>query len=111
MTIEAQDVVCVPGAVELPIAAQKCILSKKYEAVIVFGAVIKGETDHYEYVSQSVTYGCQKVAIEQNTPVIFGVLTTQTRIQALDRVNGARGHHGRDAAETTLKTLNALKNI
>lgn len=109
--VKDDDVFFVPGAVELPLAAKRCAQSNRYDAVIVFGAVVKGETDHYDYVSQSVTYGCQKVAIEEDIPVIFGVLTTPTRIQALDRVNGVRGHHGRDAGETVIKTLETLNKI
>jgi len=109
--IDERHIFYVPGAVELPLAARRCALTGCFDAVIVFGAVIKGETDHYDYVSQSVTYGCQKVALEQNIPVIFGVLTTPTHIQAQDRVTGVRGHHGREAACATLKTLSALEKI
>ncbi len=109
--IKSSSIFHVPGAVELPIAAQRCAMSGQYDVVIVFGAVIKGETDHYDYVAQSVTHGCQQVAIKHNVPVIFGVLTTPTRIQALDRVGGSRGHHGADAALTALKTWHALQDI
>ena len=106
-----QDVVWVPGAVELSVVAQELAFTGHYSAVITFGAVIKGETDHYEYVSQHVTHGCQQAGLASRVPVIFGVLTTATRELALDRVGGKRGHHGREAAQAAIKMSGIMESI
>lgn len=89
----------VPGAVEIPFAAQ--LLAKKHqvEAIITLGAVIRGETTHYDYVCDQVSQGCQRVMLDFNIPVIFGVLTTENEEQAWDRLGGAHGHKGRDAVD------------
>ena len=89
----------VPGAVEIPLVAQ--ILAKKNQvhAIIALGAVIRGETSHYDYVCEQVSMGCQKVMLDYSLPVIFGVLTTENEEQALDRVGGKHGHKGRDSAD------------
>jgi 6,7-dimethyl-8-ribityllumazine synthase len=80
----------VPGAVEIPLIAQHFAKQNKYDAIICLGAVIQGETDHYDYVCQSVTEGCQRVALDNHIPVIFGVLTTKDDAQAQARVERAR---------------------
>lgn len=100
----------VPGAVELPLAAQQFAKREDCDAVICLGAVIRGETDHYDYVCQQVSYGCQRVALEYDIPVIFGVLTTDNEEQALARTGGAHGHKGRDAADTALAMLQFMQN-
>mgnify|MGYP001353176185 CR=1 FL=1 len=82
-----------------------------YDAFITFSTVIKGETDHYEYVSQHVTHGCQQAGLASRVPVIFGVLTTATRELALDRVGGKRGHHGREAAQAAIKMSGIMESI
>lgn len=92
----------VPGAVEIPLTAQLLAKSKKYSAIICLGAVIRGDTDHYDYVCQQVSNGCQRVMLEQEVPVIFGILTTNTVEQAEDRVGGKEGHKGHDAADAAL---------
>lgn len=99
----------VPGAVELPLAAQQFAQRGDFEAVICLGAVIRGETGHYEYVCQQVSYGCQRVALDYHLPVIFGVLTTENMQQALERVGGIHGHKGREAADTAITMINLLK--
>jgi len=99
----------VPGAVEIPIMAQQFARCDEVKAVICLGAVIRGETDHYEYVCQSVTIGCQKVALKHNVPVIFGVLTTQSAEQALARVGGDRGNHGHEYADTALEMIQLMQ--
>ena len=78
----------VSGSFEIPVIASKLAKSKKFDAIICLGAVIKGDTDHYEYVSLAVTQGIGRVAIDNDIPVIFGVLTTDNVEQALDRVGG-----------------------
>lgn len=102
-------VVRVPGAVEIPFAAKLLAKSQKYQAIICLGAVIKGETDHYDYVCQQVSFGCQKVMLTFDIPIIFGVLTTQTLQQAKQRSGGKHGHKGEDCADAAISMI-ALKN-
>jgi len=95
----------VPGAVEIPLAALH-LLERDCDAVIALGAVIRGETTHYDYVCNSVERGCSQVMLQTKKPVVFGVLTTENEEQALDRIGGAHGHKGRDAAEVAVEMLN-----
>ncbi len=92
----------VPGAVELTFAAQSLIDTERYDAVIVFGCVIKGDTPHFDYVCQSVTQGVTALNVDSPVPVIFGVLTVLDEQQALDRCGGLAGHKGVEAATTAL---------
>ena len=98
---ESRDItlVEVPGAVEIPLIAQKLAKKNQYGAIIALGAVIRGETSHYDYVCQQVSDGCLRVALAFDVPVIFGVLTTENEAQAWDRLGGAYGHKGRDAVD------------
>ena len=98
----------VPGAVELTFAAQSLIDTERYDAVIVFGCVIKGDTPHFDYVCQSVTQGVTALNVDSPVPVIFGVLTVLDEQQALDRCGGPAGHKGVEAATTAL-TLVAFR--
>ena len=82
--------VWVPGAIEIPLLAQHLAKQKKYDVIICMGAVIRGETSHYDYVCQQVSYGCQRVALDHHIPVIFGVLTTEDEAQAESRIQTAR---------------------
>jgi 6,7-dimethyl-8-ribityllumazine synthase len=95
----------VPGAVEIPLAAQQYAKREDCSAVICLGAVIRGETDHYDYVCQQVSYGCQRIALDFDLPVIFGVLTTDDEEQALERSGGAHGHKGREAADAAVEMI------
>ncbi len=104
-------IISVPGAIEIPITAQRLAKTKKYEAIICLGAVIQGETKHFDYVCQQVSYGCQQVALTHDIPMIFGVLTTDTEEQAYDRVGGAHGHKGREAADTAFELVNTLREM
>lgn len=97
-----EDITQVPGAVEIPLIAQRYAASGRYDAVICLGAVIRGETTHYDYVCHQVSYGCQKVALKHDVPIIFGILTTENDEQAFDRLGGKHGHKGRDYADTAL---------
>lgn len=101
----------VPGAVEIPLIAQRFARQGDYHAVICLGAVIRGETGHYEYVCQHVTYGCQRVALDFDIPVIFGVLTTENEAQALARAGGNRGHKGREAADAALAMVEQMRHV
>lgn len=98
-------VVKVPGAVELTFAASKIIETGNFDAVIVIGCVIKGDTPHFDYVCQSVTQGVTSLNADCDIPVIFGVLTVNDEQQALDRTGGKAGHKGIEAAETAIKMI------
>lgn len=100
----------VPGAFEIPLAA-RWLLEEGCQAVIGLGAVIRGETTHYDYVCQAVERGLTTLQLETGRPVVFGVLTTENEEQALDRCGGAHGHKGRDAADVALEMLELEKKI
>jgi 6,7-dimethyl-8-ribityllumazine synthase len=93
----------VPGSFELPMGALKLISREKFSAVICLGCVIRGETPHFDYVCQATAIGIMNVSIEQNVPVIFGVLTTENQQQAIDRSGGKYGNKGVEAAATAIK--------
>ena len=99
------DVFKVPGAVELTFGASAAIETSAYDAVIVFGCVIRGETPHFDYVCQSVTQGVTHLNAECDVPVIFGLLTVNDEQQALDRIGGPAGHKGNEAAEAALEMI------
>lgn len=99
----------VPGAVEIPLLAQHLAKTKRYDAIVALGAVIRGETTHYDYVCQQVSDGCQRVSLDHHIPVIFGVLTTENEQQALERVGGKHGHKGRDAMDAAFQMINLLR--
>ena len=105
------DVVWVPGAFEIPIAAKKCAKSGKYSAIITLGAVIKGSTSHYDYVCAEVSKGVATVGLETEVPVIFGVLTTDNIEQAIERAGTKAGNKGSDAAKSAIEMANLLKQI
>ncbi len=105
------DIFWVPGAVEIPLVAKKCAISGRYQAIICLGAVVRGETPHFDYVCQQVSTGCQQVSLEYEIPVIFGVLTTDTWQQAQDRVGGRHGHKGKEAAATALAMIKLLEKF
>lgn len=104
-------VVKVPGAIEIPLTAKLLASSKKYQAIICLGAVIRGETDHYDYVCQQVSQGCQQVMLEYNIPVIFGVLTTNNSQQAQDRVCELKSHKGIEAANAAIEMVKVVQLI
>ncbi|ABS76924.1 6,7-dimethyl-8-ribityllumazine synthase [Coxiella burnetii] len=103
--------VWVPGAVEIPLLAKRLAKSKHYQAIVCLGAVIRGETDHYNYVCQQVSFGCQQVALEYEVPIIFGVLTTTTKEQAFARAGGERGNKGADWADAAVSMIKLMKEI
>lgn len=103
-------VIRVPGSFEIPLAAKRAALSTKYDAVVVLGCVIRGETRHFEYISSSVSQALQLVALETGVPIGFGVLTVDTVQQAMDR-SGDSGNKGYEAAKTALAMINTLREI
>lgn len=105
------DVVKVPGAFEIPVVAQKTAKSSKYNAVITLGAVIKGSTPHFDYVSAEVSKGVASVSLQTGVPVIFGVLTTDSIEQAIERAGTKAGNKGSDAAKTAIEMANLLKTL
>ena len=105
------DVVKVPGAFELPVIALKCAKSGKYNAVITLGAVIKGSTPHFDYVSAEVSKGVAQASMQTGVPVIFGVLTTDNIEQAIERAGTKAGNKGSDAAKTAIEMANLVKLV
>lgn len=99
------DVHDVPGAFELPLAAKYCADSGRYEGVACLGAVIRGETDHYDYVCAEAASGIARVQLETGVPCAFGVLTVENMDQALARVGGGKRHQGEDAARAVLRMV------
>ena len=105
------DVVKVPGAFEIPLVAQKTAKSGKYNAIITLGAVIKGSTPHFDYVSAEVSKGVASVSLATGVPVVFGVLTTDSIEQAIERAGTKAGNKGSDAAKTAIEMANLVKAI
>lgn len=101
----------VPGAFELPVAARLFIETKRYDAVILLGCVIRGETAHFEYVAGEAARGIMQVAIDSGTPCIFGVLTVETIQQALDRTGGSHGHAGISSADAAAEMITLARRI
>lgn len=97
------DVAWVPGAYEIPLIAQKMAETKKYDSIICLGAVIRGSTPHFELVSSEVAKGISQVSLKHGTPVIFGVITTDTLEQAIERAGTKAGNKGWDAAMSALE--------
>ena len=105
------DVYWVPGAFELPLIAKEIALSGKYDAIIALGAVIRGDTPHFDYVSAEMSKGLASVGLEHRVPVMFGVLTCDTLDQALIRAGSKAGNKGSDCALGAIEMANLLRNI
>ena len=105
------SVAYVPGAFEIPLAAQKMAQSGKYDAVICLGAVIKGATSHYDYVCAEVSKGVASVSLETGVPVLFGVLTTDNIEQAIERAGTKAGNKGYDVACSAIEMVNLFKEF
>src|SRR5215813_5875096 len=104
-------VVQVPGAFDIPLFAKKMAASGRHDAIICLGAVIKGETPHFDYIAAAMTQGIKEVMMAHGLPVTFGVLTTDTVEQALDRAGAKAGNKGFDAALAAIEMVNALKAL
>ena len=105
------DLAWVPGAFELPFAAKKMAASGKYDAVICLGTVIRGSTSHYDLVCAEVSKGVASVGLSSEVPVLFGVLTTDTIEQAIERAGTKAGNKGFDAAVSAIEMINLMKNM
>jgi 6,7-dimethyl-8-ribityllumazine synthase len=108
---DAIDLVRVPGSFEIPLVAQRLAAGKHYAAVLCLGAVIKGDTDHYDFVAGEAASGIGRVAAATGVPVVFGVLTCDTLEQALNRAGGKSGNKGADAALTAVEMVNLLRQL
>lgn len=105
------DVAWVPGAFEIPLAAQKMAQSGRYDAVIALGAVIRGATSHYDYVCSEVSKGVAQTALKTGVPVMFGVLTTDTIEQAIERAGTKAGNKGFDCATGAIEMVNLFREM
>lgn len=105
------EIAWVPGAFEIPLIAKKMANSKKYDAVICLGAVIRGSTAHFEYVSSEVTKGIATASLDSEIPVIFGILTTDTIEQAIERAGTKAGNKGFEASVTAIEMANLLNSF
>ncbi len=110
MDKENIDIYKVPGAFEIPLIAKK-VASKGYDGVICLGAVIRGSTPHFDYVASEVSKGVALISLETEKPIIFGILTTDTIEQAIERAGTKSGNKGYDAALTLIETANLIKSI
>ena len=108
---DAVDVVRVPGSFEIPIVAQQMAASGNYAALVCLGAVIRGDTDHYDHVAGQATAGVARVALETGVPAVFGVLTCDTLEQALNRAGAKAGNKGFEAALTAIEMVNLLRKL
>ena len=105
------EIVRVPGAFDIPIVARKLALSRRYDALIALGAVVRGQTPHFDYVAGECASGLARIALESGIPIAFGVLTTDTMEQAVDRAGGKAGNKGADAALAAIEMANLLRRL
>ncbi|MEA3152192.1 MAG: 6,7-dimethyl-8-ribityllumazine synthase [Gammaproteobacteria bacterium] len=105
------EIVRVPGAFDIPIVVRKLALSRRYDALIALGAVVRGQTPHFDYVAGECASGLSRIALESGVPVAFGVLTTDTMEQAIDRAGGKAGNKGADCAIAAIEMANLLRRL
>ncbi|MGD2268931.1 MAG: 6,7-dimethyl-8-ribityllumazine synthase [Desulfobacterales bacterium] len=105
------DIIKVPGAFEIPLAAKKLAQKSRYHAVVCLGAVIRGATPHFDYVSAEVSKGIAQVSLETSTPIIFGVVTTDTLEQAIERAGSKSGNKGWSAAMAAVEMANLIEAV
>jgi len=105
------EVAWVPGSFEIPLVAQKMAQSKKYDAVICVGALIRGSTPHFDYIASEVSKGIANIALATGVPVIFGVVTTENIEQAIERAGTKAGNKGFDSAEAAIEMANLLRSM
>jgi len=105
------SIVWVPGSFEIPMVAKKLASSSKYDAVICLGAIIRGETPHFDFIASEAAKGVAQVAMGSDVPCVFGIITTDNLEQALDRAGTKSGNKGRDAAKTAIEMCNLYTEI
>lgn len=105
------DVIRVPGAYDMPLVARRLAESRRYDAIVAVGAVIRGQTSHFDYVAGECASGLARVAAETGIPVAFGVLTTENAEQAIDRAGGKAGNKGADAAASAVELVTLLRRL
>ncbi len=105
------EIAWVPGSFEIPLVAKKLAETKRYDAVICLGAVIRGGTPHFEYIAAEVTKGIARVSLETGLPVVYGIITADTLEQAIERAGTKMGNKGFEAATTAIEMANLVKNI
>ena len=108
---ESIDIAWVPGAFEIPLITKKLANTRKYDAIITLGAVIKGSTPHFDYVCAEVSKGVSQISLQSELPVIFGVLTTNNIEEAIERAGTKAGNKGADAAFSAIEMINLIKQI
>ena len=108
---DALTLVEVPGCFELALVAKELGASGRFDAIICIGAIIRGDTPHFDYVSSATATGIQRASLDTGVPVIFGVLTTDNEEQAIDRIGGAAGHKGREAALTAIEMAHTIRMV
>jgi len=108
---EAIDVVWAPGAFEIPLLAQKLAATKKYDALICLGAIIKGETPHFDYIASESAKGIAQAALQSGIPIEFGIITAENLEQAIERAGIKRGNKGAAAAEAAIEMVNLLEQL
>ena len=104
-------IVRVPGAFDIPLIARKLALSRRFDALVTLGAVVRGQTPHFDYVAGECASGIARIALETGVPIAFGVLTTDTMEQAVDRAGGKAGNKGADAALVAVEMANLLRRL
>ena len=109
--LEDVDVVWVPGSFEIPVAASRMALSGRYDAVVCLGAVIRGQTPHFQYIAAEVSKGVAQVGLSSGVPTIFGVITADTIEQAIERAGAKAGNKGADAAAAAIEMANLFEKI
>ena len=110
-TEKDQTVAHVPGAIEIPAVAARLVATKKYDGIICLGAVVRGATPHFDYVAAEAAKGVAKLSMDSKTPVIFGVITTDTLEQAVERAGTKSGNKGWDAAQAAIEMVNLYQGI
>jgi len=108
---ESIEIVRVPGSWEMPVVARELARAKRYDAIIALGAVIRGDTPHFDYVAAHAASGLAQIPLETGVPVTFGVLTTNTMEQAVDRAGGKSGNKGFDAATTAIEMAHLMRRL
>ena len=111
--VQAEDIltVKVPGAFEIPVAVKSLLELNKYDAIVTLGAVIRGETPHFEYICNECAHGISRLALDYSVPVIFGVLTVDTTEQALDRAGEEESNKGAESAAAALEMIGVLRQV